>query len=266
LKRKNPGIVTLITDFGERGEYAGAMKGAILRVNPRCQVVDITHQIEPQNILQASWILKNSYPYYPPGTVHVVVVDPGVGTERRAVVLEKEGYLFVGPDNGVFSRVLTPKGRASAHELTRKDFFLSPLSDTFQGRDLFAPVAGHLSLGLHPGYLGPKIRELVTIDFPRPRFSGGKIEARILWGDSFGNLISNVSLEEYGPRLEGRPIQIKGRQWRIDQIHRTYAQGRPGQPMALFGSGGLLEISVNRGNALNTLGLRPGDSIIIRLL
>jgi hypothetical protein len=265
-KKKGPGIITLITDFGRKGEYSGAMKGAILRVNPRCQIVDITHEIEPQNILQASWVLKNSYSYYPPGTIHVVVADPGVGTARRAIVLQKEKYSFVGPDNGVFTWILSPEARGSAYEITNRNFFLAPLSDTFHGRDIFAPVAGHLSLGLEPRFLGPRVRDLVTIDWPSPRLSKNALGAMILWADSFGNLITNVSRQEYGPKLEGRPILIKGRGWRIDQIHRTYGESRAGQPVALFGSGGLLEISVNRGNAFNILGLKPGDPVTIKLL
>lgn len=258
----------MITDFGRKGEYSGAMKGAILRVNPRCQIVDITHEIEPQNILQASWVLKNSYSYYPPGTIHVVIADPGVGTARRAIVLQKEKFSFVGPDNGVFTWVLSREGTGSTYEITDPDFFLTPLSDTFHGRDIFAPVAGHLSLGLEPRFLGPRAGELVTIDWPSPRLSKETLVAMILWADSFGNLITNVSREDYGPKLEGRPILIKGkgRGWRIDQIHRTYGESRPGQPVALFGSGGLLEITVNRGNALNALGLKPGDPVTIKLL
>jgi S-adenosylmethionine hydrolase len=265
-KKKGPGIVTLITDFGGKGEYSGAMKGAILRVNPRCQIVDITHEIEPQNILQASWVLKNSYSYYPPGTIHVVVADPGVGTARRAIVLQKEKYSFVGPDNGVFTWVLSREERGSAYEITEPNFFITPLSDTFHGRDIFAPVAGHLSLGLEPRFLGPRAGELLTIDWPSPRLSKGTLGAIILWADSFGNLITNVSREDYGQKLEGRPILIKGRGWRIDQIHRTYGESRSGQPVALFGSGGLLEISVNRGNALNALGLKPGNPVTLKLL
>jgi len=150
LPGKSRGIVTLITDFGLLGGYVGAMKGAILKVNPRCQVVDVTHQIEPQDVLQASFILKNTYPYYPAGTVHVVVVDPGVGSSRRPIILKKEEHIFVGPDNGVFTLVLSGRGKTEGYEITRKEFFLAPLSDTFHGRDLFAPVAGYLSLGMEP--------------------------------------------------------------------------------------------------------------------
>ena len=266
LGKKSRGIVTLITDFGAKGEYSGAMKGAILGVNPCCQIIDITHEIEPQNIRQASWVLEASYSYYPPGTIHVVVVDPGVGTARRAIVLRKEGYIFVGPDNGVFTRVLGKGGRISAYEITRRRFFLTPLSDTFHGRDIFAPVAGHLSMGLEPRLLGLKARELAAVEWPVPCLSRGTLTGVILWADSFGNLITNVSRKEHGLELERRRVLIRGRGWHIDQIHRTYGESRPGQPLALFGSGGFLELSVNRGNALKTLGLNPGDPLIIKLL
>jgi S-adenosylmethionine hydrolase len=262
--RQNPsGIVTLITDFGWTGEYVGALKGAILSVNPRCLIVDITHQIEPQNILQASFVLRKSYSYYPPGTVHTVVVDPGVGTKRRALVVEKDNYLFVGPDNGVFSGLLPSGGKIRARKIARKEYFLTPVSDTFQGRDVFAPVAGHLSLGLSPPKLGPMVKNLARMNFPEPRRGKEHLTARVLWADSFGNLITNVTRQEYARKLESR-FQIQGQGWSIDRLSRTYGDGKPGQPMALFGSGGLLEISLNRGNARNTLGLNPGNFFTIQ--
>ena len=263
MRQKPSGIVTLITDFGWAGEYVGALKGAILRVNPHCLIVDITHQIESQNILQASFVLRKTYSYYPPGTVHGVVVDPGVGTKRRALVVEKDKYLFVGPDNGVFSGLLSAGGEIRAREIARKEFFLTPVSDTFHGRDVFAPVAGHLSLGLDPAELGPKVKNPVRMVFPEPHRGKKQLTALVLWADSFGNLITNVTRQEYARKLENR-FQIQGRGWRIDRLSRTYGEGKPGQPMALFGSGGLLEISVNRGNARNTLGLNPGNSFTIQ--
>jgi hypothetical protein len=263
MNRKPSGIVTLITDFGWAGEYVGALKGAILRVNPRCLIVDITHQIESQNILQASFVLRKSYSYYPPGTVHGVVVDPGVGTKRRALVVEKDEYLFVGPDNGVFSGLLSAGGKIRARKIARKEYFLAPVSDTFHGRDVFAPVAGHLSLGLDPSKLGPRVKNLVRTDFPEPRRGRKHLTARVLWADSFGNLITNVTRREYFRKLE-TGFQIQGRGWSIDRLSRTYGEGKPGQPMALFGSGDLLEVSVNRGNARNTLGLTPGNSFTIQ--
>ena len=158
LRKGRSGIVTLISDFGLKGEYAGAMKGAILNVNPRCQVVDITHQIPAQDTFQASFILKNTYPYFPVGTVHLVVVDPGVGTQRKPVALKKAGHFFVGPDNGVFTFILA-EGKNEGYEITRERLFLFPVSSTFHGRDIFGPVAGHLSLGMDPRRLGPRWRD-----------------------------------------------------------------------------------------------------------
>ena len=263
MRKSPPGIVTLITDFGWGGEYVGAMKGAILKVNDRCLVTDITHQISPQNILQAAHVLQNSYRFYPPGTVHVVVVDPGVGMERRAMALEKEGWFFVGPDNGVFSGLLAGKGKAEAYEIVDREYGLRPVSPTFHGRDIFAPAAGHLSLGLPPGKLGPRAENLVRRDFPQPQETKKELGARILWADSFGNLLTNVPQKGFGRALAARSFQIKGKGWKIDRLSRTYGEGKPGQPMALFGSGGWLEISVNQGNALETLGLKPGEAISI---
>jgi S-adenosyl-L-methionine hydrolase (adenosine-forming) len=263
MRKRPPGIVTLITDFGWAGEYVGAMKGAILKINPRCLVTDITHQINPQNILQAAHVLQNSYPFYPPGTVHLVVVDPEVGTARRALALKKEGHTFVGPDNGVFNHLLSGGERPEAYEIADRKYSLNPVSPTFHGRDIFAPAAGHLSLGLPPGKLGPRLKTLVRRDFPRPRATEKKLDARILWADSFGNLMTNVGQKDFGRALAARPFQIKGKGWKIMRLSRTYAEEAPGQPMALFGSGGWLEISVNRGNALETLGLKPGESISI---
>jgi S-adenosyl-L-methionine hydrolase (adenosine-forming) len=260
------GIVTLITDFSRGDEYAGAMKGAILKVNPRCQVIDVTHQIEPQNVPRAAFVLRNTYPYYPAGTVHLVVVDPGVGTRRRPVILQKGGHFFVGPDNGVFTFVLASAGKTEGYEITRRKYFLSPVSETFHGRDIFAPVAGHLSLGQNPQRFGPRADGFVRAEWPGPRLKGGKLLGQILFSDSFGNLITNIAREEYGSLRAGRPLLIKGKGWRIDRIHRTYGQGKPGDPMALFGSSGLLEIAIYGGSAKKDLGLKPGDRLVVTLL
>ena len=266
VKPKTSGIVTLITDCGLQGEYAGAIKGAILKVNPRCQVVDITHQIAPQDIFQASFVLKNSYPYYPAGTVHVVVVDPGVGTSRRPIILKKGVHLFVGPDNGVFTFALMAEGKTEGYEITREEIFLSPGSATFHGRDIFAPVAGHLSLGKSPHSMGRRAGGFARADWPKPIIKGKRLQGRILFVDSFGNLITNVDREEYGRELEDRLLRIKGKGWSIESLSRTYGQNRPGQSLALFGSAGLLEIAVNCGSAQKELGLGPGDPLAITLV
>ncbi len=239
------------------------MKGAILKVNPHCQVVDITHQITPQNILEAAFVLANSYSYFPAGTIHVVVVDPGVGSGRRPVVLKKREHRFVGPDNGVFSLILAAAGPNEAYEIIRKLFFLSPVSRTFHGRDIFAPVAGHLSMGVQPRDMGPRIRNFVRVDWPRPRKLRHQFVGQILWADSFGNLITNWPREDLEVDLSNHPFRIQGKKWRIEKIHSTYSQGPPRKPMALFGSSGFLEIAINQGNAEKELRLKAGEAIKI---
>jgi S-adenosyl-L-methionine hydrolase (adenosine-forming) len=264
-KKRPPGIVTLITDFGHRGEYVGAMKGAILSVNPRSQVVDVTHTVGPQNILEAAFVLQHAYPYFPPGTVHLVVVDPGVGTKRRAMVFKKEEHFFVGPDNGVFTLVLADPGKREGYEIARPEFFRFPPSPTFHGRDVFAPVAGHLSLGLDPRLLGPRRRGFTRLDWPVPYLRGGKLTGQVFWADSFGNLVTNIGREKYGRLIKDRPLQIEGRGWKIDRLHQTYGESRAGQPLALFGSAGYLELAVNQGSAREILGLKAGDPVTIHI-
>lgn len=265
LRQGRSGIVTLISDFGLGGEYAGAMKGAILNVNPHCQVVDITHQIAAQDLFQASFVLKNTYLYFPVGTVHLVVVDPGVGTQRKPVALKKEGHFFVGPDNGVFTLILS-EGKNEGYEITLGKLFLSPVSSTFHGRDIFGPVAGHLSLGMDPRRLGPRLEEWVRLKGSRPEVKGKQLVGRVLFADAFGNLITNISHGEYRSWIGGQPFQIKGKGWCIDRLQETYQDVQSGGPLALFGSMGLLEIAVNQGSAQLTLGLKPGDSISIKRL
>ena len=264
-RKERSGIVTLISDFGLSGEYAGGMKGAILRVNPRCQVVDITHQIPAQDVFQASFVLKNTYPYFPGGTVHLVVVDPGVGTQRKPVALKKDGHFFVGPDNGVFS-LIGEEGRSEGYEITLGKLFLSPLSSTFHGRDIFGPVAGHLSLGMDPRRLGPRLKGLVRLERSRPALLGKQWVGQVLFADTFGNLVTNISWEEFRSWVDDHPFQIKAKRWRLDRLHKTYQDVPPGRPLALFGSTGMLEIAVNRGSAQLALGLKPGDAISIRRL
>jgi len=253
----------LITDFGLEAEYAGAMKGAILAVNPKAQVVDISHQIPPHDILRASFVLKNSYSYYPKGTVHVVVVDPGVGTARRPLIADREGHFFVGPDNGVLDVFPRPEEWA-AYEITRRKFFRQPLSATFHGRDLFGPVAAHLSLGKSPRNFGPRVFDCQRVEWPRPKGEEKRLVGQILWTDPFGNLVTNLSRDTEGPWLTARPWLIREKNWRIERLSQTYGDGEAGKPLALFGSSGFLALSLNRGRASVLVKMRPGDPLIVR--
>ncbi len=255
------GLITLTTDFGLEGEYVGALKGVIVSVNPACRIIDITHRIAPQNILQAAFVLKGVYRYYPQGTIHLAVVDPGVGTRRKPVIIKKDGHIFVGPDNGIFTLILKGKGKSEGVEITAEKYFLTPLSSTFHGRDLFAPVAAHLSRGEDLKNFGPRLKDFVRIEWPHPEMKRGRISGKILWADGFGNLITNIDRNEYAALLAGKPISIKGPGWEIQRLIRTYGEARTGQPIALFGSSDLLEIAVSGGDARQTLGFRPGDRI-----
>lgn len=253
-------IITLTTDFGTRDGYVGVMKGVILRINPQVQLVDLTHEIAPQDIWEAAFVLAASYRYFPPGTVHLVVVDPGVGGERKPIVVEAGDWLFVGPDNGVFGLVYRQERAHRVVEIANPRFLLPELSHTFHGRDLFAPVAGHLSLGVDIAQFGPELKGYQQIDFPEPRVGGKRIEAEIIHVDRFGNLITNLSLEFLG-KLEGRVLKIVAGDWMISGLSRSYAEVKPGELLAIFDSSDLLEIAENLGNAKKRLGLDRGDTI-----
>ncbi len=261
---KAPSIITLLTDFGYAGEYVGVMKGVILGINPQCQLVDLTHQITPQNIQQAAFVLKNSYRFFPPGTIHLVVVDPGVGTKRRPIILKKDGYFFVGPDNGVFGLVLK-KGKYTAVEITSLSILKRPISSTFHGRDIFAPVAAHLSLGKEMRQFGPRVTNLQQLAWPPPVIKDQKIIGQIIFVDSFGNLITNIDRDFFVSQIAGRQFKIKIKKWSLSCLQETYAQVPEGKILALWGSAGYLEIAINRGHAQRTLKMGPGDPIIISL-
>jgi len=256
-------ILTLITDFGERDEYAGVMKGVILGLNPSCQVVDVTHQIFPQDITGASLILGNVYPYFPQGTIHVVVVDPGVGSSRRPIVLSADGHLFVGPDNGVFTTVYLKEGKNRTCELTNSKYFLTPISSTFQGRDVFAPVAAHLSLGLDPRELGKEIYDPTTHPDFAPEVSRKQIRGKIIHIDRFGNLITNISRKVFISFTHNKNFAIRVAYLVVNRIFDAYYEGKEGELLALFGSSDWLEISMKNGSAKDLLKVEQGGEVTV---
>jgi S-adenosylmethionine hydrolase len=210
-------------------------------------------------------VLQNSFAYFPKGTVHVVVVDPGVGTERRPIILERGEHFFVGPDNGVFSGILSLPGKGCGYEIARQTFFRKALSPTFHGRDLFAPVAGHLSLGISPAKFGRPIFDYERVEGPQPRREGKRWIGQILWADPFGNLITNINRDVHGPWLGKEKWVIRGKGWTIENLSETYGEVKPGKPLALFGSSGWLEVAVNQNRAQKVLKLNPGDPLVISL-
>jgi hypothetical protein len=266
------GIITLTTDFGLIDSYVGAMKGVILGITPSAQLLDITHTIEPQNLHQAAYILHSFYRYYPPGTVHLIVIDPGVGSVRRAIALQTPEALFVAPDNGVLTYVwrdaLDRFGREQcvAVELNDPRFWLSQVSSTFHGRDIFAPVAAHLAGGIAIGALGAPIEALVEADLEQPAVGRhGELIGRIIHVDTFGNCITNVRpehLRRFGADSRAT-VQIIDQY--IEGLKRTYADGALGELIALIGSSDHLELAVRNGSAAKRLGVGIGDQVKVRV-
>lgn len=264
-------IITLLTDFGMHDPYVGVMKGVILGINPDVRLVDLTHEIAPQDIRGGAWALASAAPYFPHDTVHLVVVDPGVGSARRAIAAHLGKLYFVGPDNGLVSFIwhyLSDAERAGAVfiELTNPRYRLPDTSMTFHGRDIFAPAAAQLSAGLPIEELGPVIgaepgsaNGIILIDMPRVERQGTALVGTIIAIDHFGNAISTISAADL--RTLGGTPSVQIGQTRIPTISRTYAAVPDGQPLALTGSSGYLEVAVRNGDAARRLGISLGDSI-----
>jgi S-adenosylmethionine hydrolase len=256
-------IVTLLTDFGERDFFVGAMKGVILTINRNATIVDISHEIPPQGVREAVFALQAAYPHFPPGTVHIAVVDPGVGGTRRALLLDAGAHLFVGPDNGIFSWIYK-EWPCKTVELTEPKYFLPEVSDTFHGRDIFAPVAGHLSLGIHEAEdFGHTISDPLTITFPEPVVEHGKISGEVIHVDRFGNLITNVPTMMLRGRVKQGEVSVFVGGKTLEGIAKSYSQKQPGELLAIVGGAGLLEISVSMGSAARLLKAGTGEKITI---
>jgi S-adenosylmethionine hydrolase len=276
-------IVTLTTDFGTADGYVGTMKGVILSVVPGARLVDISHEIGPQNVRQTAYVLYTAYPFFPPHTVHLVVVDPGVGSSRRPVALRTPSGTFVGPDNGVFSYVMAREPVEALVELADPRYRLPQVSHTFHGRDIFAPAAAYLASGVPIGALGPPVSDPVAFPSPRLEISPAGVIGEVLHADHFGNVITSIGLLVWSDddlllepafgevggggrvhfRAGGAVVVVAGQE--IAGVHRTYAEVAAGEALALVGSEGHLEIAVREGSAARSLGLRPGDAAVLRL-
>ncbi|HEY9878001.1 MAG TPA: SAM-dependent chlorinase/fluorinase [Leptolyngbyaceae cyanobacterium] len=244
-------LITLLTDFGTQDAYVGIMKGVIAQICPDAQVIDLTHQIPPQDLFAARFNLLNAYPYFPPGTLHVAVVDPGVGTIRRGVVIQTANAFLIGPDNGIFSGILQQDPPITAVALTDSAYWRTPsISTTFHGRDVFSPVAAHLAKGVSIQAMGETIslQSLTSLNFPHPVQEGNRIRGSVQYCDRFGNLITNLTPQD----LPSAPWQVRIGQRTLPSA-KTYGDLPPGQPLALIGSHGWLEIAINGGNAQEVL-------------
>ena len=248
-------VITLMTDFGDRDAYVAIMKGVILTINPRATIVDITHQIDPQNIRQAAYLISDSYQYFPKDTVHILIVDPGVGSSRTIIALRLHGHIFLAPDNGLLSLLLTDKQIDSTFRVDNDDFFLEPVSNTFHGRDIFAPVGAQISLGTPLDKLGPPIDRsaLIKLELPQTQFTkDGVLEGAVIDIDRFGNLVTNLdwdTIKWHYSKVKNDQFHFVIGNHRIEGLSRTYDDVAEDIPLALIGSRGFLEISINQGNA-----------------
>ncbi|MFH2013181.1 MAG: SAM-dependent chlorinase/fluorinase [Pseudomonadota bacterium] len=256
------GVITLITDFGTKDSYTGVLKGVILGINPMVRLVDITHEISPQDIFEAGFILNNSYKFFPEGTIHLVVVDPGVGSKRKAILMKAGDYLFIGPDNGAFSFIYESERIDKIVELINNKYFLPFISNTFQGRDIFAPAAAYLSRGTPLEDFGESCNEVVKFDIPKPEIKKGEINGVVLHVDRFGNLISNIP-EVLFRKLVGKgkhEVSIGGKA--LGNIKVSYSEVKEEEEaVALFGSTGYLEVSVRDQDARERPNLNKGNII-----
>jgi hypothetical protein len=259
-------VITLLTDFGGSDPFVGVMKGVILGINPEAVIVDLCHGTTAHDPSEAAFLLVTSYRYFPKGTIHVAVVDPGVGGPRRPILAACDGHLFVGPDNGLLGPIAERGRPSSIRAITAARYFLQPVSTTFHGRDIFAPVAGHLSLGAEPDRFGHPIEDYVRLTLPRPSQRGARsIKGEILHIDCFGNLVTNIARDDLellaseGP-IAALVVRIAGRTL---PIVAYYAQVAPGAPGAVIGSADYLEIFVHQGNASALLRVDRGAELVV---
>ena len=264
LRRTGP-IITLLTDFGTQEHYVASMKGTILRINPRCNLIDITHQISPHNIKEGAFILANACLSFPKGTIHLAVVDPGVGSLRKPILLVTKNYCFLGPDNGLLTVAARRDNIKQAFALTNPKFFRPFVSTTFHGRDIFAPIAGHLSLGISPRTLGQKIGSWVDLVFEGPVVRGNELVGKIVHIDAFGNLITNIAQAVLADFGKNKRLVLEVGKTEIQGLKEGYWKVKKGDPVGLIGSGGFLEISVREGNAGKVLKARAGDKVGVRV-
>jgi len=256
-------LITLITDFGHKDPFVGIMKGVIFSINPNANVIDLSHGIPPQDLTAGALMLRYSAPFFPHGTIHVAVVDPGVGTTRRPVLIESEECFFIGPDNGIFSLALEGKKVSRIIHLANGTYHLKPTSATFHGRDIFAPVAAYLSLGVPPEDFGETVNDLIQLPWPAVTRTEGALVGKVVYIDSFGNLITNIHDRDLGLfQTEKLAISVAGVTTRGIAPH--YSGGEEKSYAALINSWGLLEISAFKGNAQLLCGAKIGDKVFIR--
>ena len=270
MSTKKRAVISLTTDFGLRDPFVGVMKGVILNINPSAMIVDISHEITNHDLLEAAFILYSSYKYFPPGTIHLVVVDPGVGTSRRPLLVVSDNYRFIAPDNGVLSYIYREEPLKEVIAITAEQYFLPQISHTFHGRDVFAPVAAWLSTGIDPRKFGELVTDYTRLSIPElVQPDDSTLKGAIIHIDRFGNLITNIDRSTFEKMLRkssGKKfvLQIGGEE--IVKLIETYAEGKKGELFVLFNSFDLLEVTSYLESAARLLKLRRGDEVVIKFL
>ena len=257
-------VITLTTDFGTSDHFVGVMKGVILGICPQARIVDISHEVPPFEISQGAFLIAEASRWFPKKAIHVIVVDPGVGTSRRPVLIEANGQYFIGPDNGVLAMVYADVPH-KAREITATKYFSQPVSRTFHGRDIFAPVAAHLAAGVRPASFGKLIEDHLKLAFYKPQRTARRVwTGSILHVDRFGNLITNFHVSEFQD-VRTRPFQIVAGPRTISRLALAYSDSEPGEPFIIEGSSGFLEVALNQGSAAKGLGCGPGAPVELTL-
>jgi S-adenosylmethionine hydrolase len=261
-------IITLTTDFGTNDHFVGTMKGVILNIVPEAEIVDISHAVQAFDVLDGALTIAHSYSYFPNGTVHLVVVDPGVGSARRPIIASSDGYHFVAPDNGVLSLVYSREERIHVREITSHHYFVQPVSNTFHARDIFAPVTAYLAKLVDTQKFGEEIEDYVKFAAPKPKpVDATQIRGVVLKVDRFGNLITNITPQDVPALFAEKPAAFKlvvGNR-EISDIRQAYSEGAPGEVFGILGSMGFLEIAANRAAAAQITGATKGTDVTIAL-
>ncbi len=257
MARLDKPIITLTTDFGWQDGYAGALHASILSINPQATIVNLTHNIPSFDIVQGAFVIGTTCPLYPKGTIHVAVIDPGVGSDRLPILIKTKNYFFVGPDNGLFSMVPSVDTVESVYHLKEAKFFRAEVSTTFHGRDIFSPVAAHLSKGITPSRFGPKIKGLSCLDL----FDGTHIVAI----DKFGNAVTNISRKIFQEKVRKKPFALGVGRRKLTQLVQTYSDVPRDKAALLFGSSGFLELALYQGSIAQKWGLTVGQKVLLKV-
>jgi len=253
-------IITLLTDFGLKDPYVGIMKGVILSINPEATIVDITHDITPQNVEEAAFLIEEYHRYFPPGTIHLAVVDPTVGSKRRPIIVSKDNNVFIGPDNGLFTLILND---AEVYLLENPDFMLKEVSSTFHGRDIFAPAAAHASTGFHPSAFGRMISDPMLLDNMFPATEGNSLKGRIVRVDRFGNAITNIKIDFLKDFLGDQPFEVRLSGMTFTALNKSYHES---EFTCLIGSSGYLEFGYFKGSFREKAKVNRSDTVLISTL